>query len=737
VAVLLGSVTAAPGQPVPPARFDVRPATSPITVDGLLDEPAWHDAVRIPIPYEWAPGDNATPPVETDCRVTFDTARLYVGCHAFDARPQEIRAHLMDRDSIDTFIQDDFVGVMIDTFDDERRGYQFRVNPLGVQADAVFSEQDGIEDWSWDMIWDSRGRITAEGYTVEIALPFNQLRFRAGSGPQTWGFELFRSWPRNVRHRMSSRWTDRNKDCVLCQENKVDGLAGMRPGRNLEITPTVTGTQTETRVPFPDGGFDADRHGDLGLTLRWGVTPNMTLSGTLNPDFSQVEADVAQLDVNTRFALFYPEKRPFFLEGVDYFATPLQLVFTRTVADPYGGAKLTGKAGRTTLGVFSAADRINNLLFPSNQGSDATSLDDDVVTTVVRVRRDVLSRSSVSALAISREGGTYHNRLAGIDGAFSLSTSDTLFWQVAMSDTRYPDATAAAFGQPAGSFAGAALSAAYQHGSRNWFWYGTYQDLSPEFRGDAGYVPRVDTRLAEAGLGRHFWGDQDHWFTRFQLALLGSVTYDYDGTLTDAELRPGFNYTGPMQTSVQLGVNRFLVRYLGTDYRYWRPTLFLEGQPTGWVKPSLVARWGGDVDYANGRAGESVQVVPAVELKLGRHVNLQVQHTHQWFDIEAGQLFDAGLTEVRVVYHLNLRTFLRAIVQYTDVTRDPALYLAPVPAETERFFAQYLFSYKVNPQTLVYVGYSDNYLGGRAEVPLDLTQTDRTVFVKVGYAWVP
>jgi hypothetical protein len=722
--------------PVPPARFDVRPATSPIEVDGVLDEPAWAGAVVVPIAYEWAPGDNTPPPVKTDCLVTFDASRLYVGCRASDPDPGAIRAHLMDRDSIDTFIQDDFIGLMIDTFDDERRAYQFRVNPLGVQADAVFSE-DGVEDWSWDMIWDSKGRITPDGFVVEVALPFNQLRFPSGSGPQRWGFEAFRSWPRSVRHRLSSRWTDRNKGCVLCQENKIEGLTGMRPGRNLEIAPTATASQSDTRPPISGAPFETDRDGDLGVTVRWGVTPNLTLSGTANPDFSQVEADVAQLDVNTRFALFYPEKRPFFLEGVDYFATPIEVVFTRTVADPLGGVKLTGKAGANTVGVFSAVDRINNLVFPSNQASDGTSLDDNTTTTVARVRRDVGARSSIGALVAFREGTDYHNRQLGVDGFFSLTESDTLTWQVLGSSTRYPDPTAAAFGQPSGSFGGAALTAQYQHVSRNWFWFGAYEDRSPEFRSDTGFVPRVDTREAGGGIGRRFWGDAGDWYARLDLALQGSATYDYEGTLTDADVRPGVSYMGPLQTNAEVGANWQLVRYLGVDYRYWRPVVFAETQPAGWIKASLIARFGGDVDYDNGRDGRSVMVLPSVELKIGRPLNLQAQHTHQWFDIDDGRLFEAGLTEVRAVYHLNLRTFVRAILQFTDVTRDPALYLFPVAARSRQFFSQYLFSYKLNPQTVLFLGYSDRHLGGRAETTLDLTQTDRTLFMKVGYAWIP
>src|SRR3990172_7875881 len=272
---------------IPP--FQVRAAVSEIKTDGVLDEEAWKNAVVIPLPYEWTPGDNVPPPVNTDCLVTYDKDHFYIAFRAHDPDPGAIRAHIMDRDSIDTFIQDDHIGIMIDPFNDERRGVQLRVNPLGIQADAVFSEQDGIEDWSWDIIWNSAGKINERGYVVEIAIPFNQLRFPRTAGVQTWGFEAFRSWPRNVRHRMSSRWTDRNASCVLCQENKIVGLQGITPGRNLEFDPTLTTDRTERLNDFPGGdlqseGWDAEP----GLTARWGLTPNLTLNGTLNPAFSQV-----------------------------------------------------------------------------------------------------------------------------------------------------------------------------------------------------------------------------------------------------------------------------------------------------------------------------------------------------------------------------------------------------------------------------------------------------------------
>ena len=214
-----------------PARNAViTPAASHIRIDGHLDEVAWQKAAMLEILYEWTPGENTPAPVKTEVLVTYDHAKIYIGFRCFDPEPQKIRAHLMDRDAMDTFIMDDHVSFMLDTFNDERRAFQFRVNPLGVQADANFSELEGYEDFSWDAIWASAGKITDFGYTVEVAIPFNQLRFAKGGREQTWGFEADRSWPRNVRHRMSTHVRDRDRNCLICQFNKISGFQKHQPG---------------------------------------------------------------------------------------------------------------------------------------------------------------------------------------------------------------------------------------------------------------------------------------------------------------------------------------------------------------------------------------------------------------------------------------------------------------------------------------------------------------------------
>jgi hypothetical protein len=738
VCLLLSCVAAVAQSPKPPAAnramFAVSRAASSIIVDGVLDEQAWQQAVNVPVAYEWAPGDNIAPPVKTDCLVTYDATNLYIAFRAYDPRPAEIRAHLMNRDDTNTLIQDDHVGLILDTFNDERRGFQFRVNPLGVQADAIFSEQDGVEDFSWDMIWESAGRITADGYIVEIALPLKQLRFQARQDVQTWGFQAFRSWPRNVRHRLSSHRLDRNTGCLLCQADKLTGLAGLAQGRNLEFDPTATFARTERRSGAADPSLSQkSSNGDPGLSARWSITPNTTFNGTINPDFSQIEADIAQLDVNQRFALYYPEKRPFFLEGIDFFATPAQAVFTRTVADPDFGAKLTGKQGANAAGVFVTRDRMNNLVFPSNQGSGSTTLDADVTTVVGRYRRDVGHGSTIGALYAGREGGAYHNRQVGADAFWRLTRSDSIRVQFIRSDTQYPGQTATDFGQSGGAFGGNAVYLDYQHQARQWLAFSSFESYGGGFRSDTGYIPRVDLRNTFGQVQRRWQRGAGAWFNVIDVGVRGWRSTDSSWTLTDQTLAAFVNYTGPYQSQVQFNVPTDITVFGGVRYEYLRPNFVFGIKPSGKTNVQLTGRFGGGVDFANGRqATSAVQVGPRFEYRPVKRVNLSLHYNLDQLSVDGGRLYRANLAQLNAVFHLNVRTFVRAILQYTDISRDPSLYGFPVEPRTRRLFSQYLFSYKFNPQTVLFLGYSDNAAGTQR---IDLRKQDRTFFVKLGYAW--
>lgn len=719
--------------PIDSKSYVVRRATSPIRVDGILNEPAWETTARGDLPFEWLPGDNIPSPVDTEFLITFSEDFLYIGFRCFDPDPSQIRAHLMDRDDTDILIQDDHLSFMIDTFNDERRGFQFRVNPLGVQADANFSELEGYEDFSWDAIWQSSGRINEWGWAVEVAIPFNQLRFPGGEEVQTWGFSAERSYPRNVRHRMTSHKRRRDLNCIICQFNKVAGFQGMKTGLNLEISPTFTAIRTDVREDFPEGGMvDGKIEPDPGLSVRWGATSNLIFNATVNPDFSQVEADVRELEVNTRFAIRYPEKRPFFLEGADFFLTPIEAVFTRTVADPDGGFKFTGKTGKNAFGVFGVYDTINNLLIPSNQGSAGTSLDQNVPGGVFRFRRDVGRGSTVGVLYTGRTGEGYYNHVTGMDGFLRLSRTKTLSVQYLHSETSYPDTVSRDFGQKEERFGGDAFNLNLFHNSRDWTFNLSYLDRSPDFRADFGYVPRVDYRRGVAALNRVFWGDRGGWFNRVSVGLQGSVIYDYQGELTDRELQVNTIYMGPLQSTVYLALQRNQEFYLGNLYDLNQFVGQAEMKPTGGLRFSLMAMGGDTIDYQNARAANLLLMGPFAEVSLGRHVNFNLRHNFQKLSLEEGRIFTANLTQMRFIINFSTRMFVRAIVQYLHLDNNPELFLYEVTPLTETVFTQLLFSYKLNPQTVFFLGYSDNALGMTG---LDITRSDRTFFLKLGYAW--
>ena len=735
--ILLFAALAAPYATAQVALLDVpvRRSGSPIAVDGLLSEAAWAAATPIALPWEWYPGDNVAPPVATECLVTFDDDRLYVAFRAADPRPAVVRAHLADRDSA---FDDDLVGFVVDPFADRRRGFRFQVNPLGVQMDALVDDVDDSTDWSWDAIWDSAGRIGADGYTVEIAVPWKQLRFpRAAGGDgdadgQTWGFLALRDYPRSLDHQLRSAPQDRDRDCFVCQFHTVSGLSGLTPGANVEVTPTVTALRDDVREGFPDGPVVAgDEEAEAGLTARWGITPNVVLSSAVNPDFSQVEADAAVLDVNERFALFFPEKRPFFLEGADLFSTPFSAVFTRTVADPDWGLKLTGKEGSHAFGVLVTRDDLTNLIFPANQGSRSTSLAAPHTASIVRYRGDVGRRSNLGVLYTGRDGDGYRNQLAGVDGALRLTASDTVRFQLLGSRTAYLDAVAGEFAQPRGSFDDLAGQVLYTHNDRDWSWFGYYEDVGDGFRADSGFMPRVDTRFANGGFERRWWGEEGDWYSQLELSVSVDGTRDQAGDIEEWGADVGAVYQGHWQSEAYLFYAPNGEHFDGVDYRNDRYSAGVSVRPRGGLALALGVNWGENVDFSNSRQAHFVRVVPEVAFNLGRHVEGSFEHLWQRTGVDVGELFEANVSELRLLYHFDRRTYLRAIVQREHVEFTPESWTFEVEDEEETLFLQLLFSYKLNPQTVVLAGYSEERFGDSTTDP---KLTGRTFFLKMGYA---
>ena len=707
-----------------------------MAIDGRLDEAAWADALEISLDYEYTPGDGVKPPVETRVFLLYDSRQLYVAFRADDPEPSQIRAHLMDRDEAATLSQDDHVVLTIDTFDSQRRAFRFRVNPFGVQSDALFSQVDEVDDDSWDIVWRSAGRIDDRGWSVEIAIPFNQLRFPRDESAQTWGFDFERSYPRNVRHRMAATYRARDNTCVICQAPRIAGFEGMEPGLNLEIAPTLTANRTDRASRFGGPLESGEDEVEGGLTVRYSPTPSLTLNAAVNPDFSQVEADAAQLAVNERFALFFPEQRPFFLESADFFSTQIPLVFTRTVVDPAWGVKLTGKAGANAFGLFTAQDETNNLVLPSTNGSTFASIDEEVLSTVARWRRDIGDSSTLGVLYSGREGeGDYRNHVAGLDGFFRFNGQHSLRVQAAFTDTRYPDAFADAFAQPRGDFGGHAVEGFYVYSSRDWIGSLGYRNFGTGFRADSGFTPRAGFETWRGELTRVHWADDaDDWYTLIQYGGLFFQTRNQDGDLNDQLLQLSGGFQGPLQTDLTVSAS-LRDQTAGSVLFEDQPQLsaFFEIQPTGDARFTLFAEVGDDVDLQNAREAENLSFNPTAELKLGAHLNAQFDYLQQDLDVDGGRLFRARLAQSQLVYQFNVRTFIRGIFQYLDVDYTPELFLVEPPPDIEQLFSQLLFSYTVNPQTVLFLGYSETRQGFNGA---DLDEVDRTFFLKLGYAWI-
>jgi len=706
-----------------------------ISIDGVMDEEAWQHAARIEIDTETRPGENIPARVRTVAYLVEDGDNLYVAFDAEDPEPGKIRAYLRDRDSA---WNDDFVGIVLDTYGDERRAFEFFANALGVQMDATNDDVNQNEDDSWDAIWDSAGKIHDGGYIVEMQIPLSQLRFPSVDGKQVWGIDLLRFYPRDHRYRFSNNPLDRAVNCYLCQIEKIEGLEGAKPSRDLEIVPTLTASQVEsTDDPGVTPMSAADAEVEAGVSVRWGITPDLTANLTINPDFSQVEADSAQLDVNNQFALFFPEKRPFFLEGADYFRTPInRIVFTRSVADPIAGVKLTGKRGRNTFGVFAAEDEVTNLIFPGSQGSDSTTLDQNNTAFVGRYSFGFGEASTVGALLTSRTGDDYHNHVGGFDLRWKINDQHSIRAQYVRSDTRYPGDVADEFEQPLGSFDGTAALAGYDYDSRNWFAYLRHDERSRGFRADSGFMPQVDVNRQIVGLGRIWHGDEDNWYSRLELNGDWDINHDDDGRLLEKELEAYFSIQGPMQSYMQAGALTRDRLFDGVMFEEESISVFGEFQPKGGLILGLWSRFGTQIDFANTRLGDEIRAEPFVDWNVNRNLLLRYEGSFVRLDTQEGpNIFDASVHDLRATWQFSARSFVRITLQHFDVKRNPDVYNEPVDRRTKDVGRQLLYSYKVNPQTVFFLGYSDQLVDD--DVLSGLTTSDRTWFMKIGYAWTP
>ena len=714
----------APGQAVAPeVRMAVtgRPTTTavrveePPVIDGRLDDLAWRTASRVTEFFQ-RPGravEGAPASEQTEVYVAYTEDRLYFGIHAYYSDPTQIRASRVDRDQIQP---DDKVSLYIDPFLGLQRAYGFSVNPYGVQRDGVWTATGGPGgDDSWDALFETAGRIVEDGWTAEVAIPFKSLRYpgRAAGEPHRWGLQIERDIESNNE---ASTWAPISSDVMgfITQMGVLEGMTDLSTNRNLEILPTFTAIQFGT-LDTMAGSFGTDSVREAGLNVKYGVTPNLTLDFTLNPDFSQIESDRPQIEVNQRFPVFFPELRPFFLEGQEIYDIPgpVELVHTRTVVDPRFGAKLSGKSGRATFSLLVADDAA-----PGKVADPADpTFEQSAQAVIARAKFDLYPRSYFGVTFTDREFLDSYSRLAGVDGDFWFGENYRFTFRAIGSDRR--DLSNVRRTGPQWNFA-------FRKEGRNLNYAVVHYQTHPEFGTDLGFVRRVDQRHLMTDASYTWWPGS--WVVSWGPSFAYERGYTYQDTiLQDEQAGGGLDVQFARNIRVRANVDRILERFQAVDFRKTRFSVSGSVDTSRKVAFDVGINGGDEIRFSDnpflGRTtglelGMTLRPTPRLQSEISLETN---QFTDVRTDIE---VFDIKILHAVTTYQFTDRLLVRNILDHD--TFDKTL------------FGSILVTYRVNAGTVFFVGYDDHYRQGDRVDPLVFPttryqRTNRAVFMKLQY----
>ncbi len=711
-----------------------------VVLDGELDDKLWTKALLVDLNLVNSPWNNLPSPIKTTAKLIENGKFLYVSFIAIDPQPEKIQGFLTDRD--DAWFHD-LVGIKLDTHNNRRLNYEFFVNPYGVQNDATFNEITGKANSSWDGLWYAFGKKTPQGYQVEIAIPYNILNFKSDGQEKKWAIELVRTYPRDTKLRISHVPLNRDNPCWLCQYPEAIGFEKAEVGQNLRITPAITAISNEMRNVYANDDWHAGNDIEAGLDVRWGINANNLLNATINPDFSTVESDSGQLNVNTNFSLFYEEKRAFFLDNSDYFSSDFNLVYTRNIADPDYGAKLTGRSDKHSYGIFTTNDTETNILLPGNINSSLTTLAKESNLGVLRYRYDYDEEISVGTITTLRTADDYHNYVFGIDARYRLSDSNAIKAQFLNSDTLYPDQVDDFFKPNNNSFTDQAYKVNFVHNSEYWLVDIDHRNIGESFRADLGFMPRADIKTDDILVKRTFYAEQESLWQEAAIGAEWKIVHNTNNELIKRELSASFNIDGPLQSKLELDyvhAEKVGLRYDDSISDIdSNTTLFNEDQfklyATAYVNNrtyvSLDLTLGDKIDYANDRLGDLAQVAGNITVFITDHLEFDFYQTYSKLDAkhETGiekNVYVAKISELRLAYQFDVRSYLKLSMIYSDIDRNQG-------DKTKDLSTQLIYAYKINPQTVFFLGYSDNSFQDNDLTKLERSQ--RTFFTKISYAW--
>lgn len=713
-----------------------------IVVDGVLDDGPWDQAARLTGFSQYAPVDGRQAENATEVLIFYSPTAIYFGVRA-KAPPGSVHASLASRDRIDA---DDAIQIFLNPFNDQRQALVFGVNPLGIQADGALVEGTGnrggvafsalesgreVTDLTPDYVYESKGRLTPDGFEIEIAIPFKTLRIPSAR---------VQSWSLNITRRVQSTgqedsWAPalRAQSSFLAQSGTVDGLTDLRRGLVLDLNPVVTAKADG--LPSPTGWSYETDHPEVGANVRWGVTPNLTLNGTFNPDFSQVEADASQFTYDPRAALFFPEKRPFFLEGAELFNTPNNLIYTRQIAAPLTAVKVTGKSGGNDIAVLSAVDD------PTTSASGV----DRPIFNIVRLQRGVRGSSKVGLVYTDRIDGPDSNRVVAGDARLLFGSIHDVQLQAGASRT-----------VENGRLTWAPIwQAVLNRNGRHFGYRYAVNGIHDDFRAASGFISRggvITTNLTHRGT---WFGSADALVQSFTAGVLLNGVWQYkDVTLGDAwlEKKLHFNNSFKLKGGWLLGGSA-LIESFAFDQAFYQNYRLLQTGPNGPLllpfegtphlhnldyvasvntpqfskfSGSVLYIWGRDENFFEWSSADIVFATYTLDWRPTTQLRVSPQYQLQSYDRRTdGTTVSVGrIPRLKVEYQVSRPVFVRFIGEYTnqqqDALRDDSRTNLPIvigdPAtgvfrpspgfEHRRLRVDALFSYQPTPGTVFFAGYS-------------------------------
>ena len=683
---------------------------NPPVIDGKIDESTWTEALKFDNFKTINPDYGKEPSQKTVAYMTYDSENIYFAIRSFDLEPTKIKSSVSSRDGM---FQDDYVAIMLDTSGSMQEAFGFFLNPLGIQGDGMINA-DGNAEATFDMVWYSKGQIDEEGFSVECRIPLQSIRFPGGKTiPMRVSF--FRKITRSSET-ISTPPMFADKGSLL-KQSQVISVSDLKYKRVYEFIPALTSSK---RQSHDAGEMKTDeKQTDFSLTGKVGITSDLTLDAAYNPDFSQIESDAGQVDVNLRYALFYPEKRPFFLEGNELFQFagnvedgPLAMVVhTRRIVDPRFGFKLSGKLGRkNTLAALYANDDL-----PGDM------IDEHPDFTIVRYKYSLKEDSYLGGFYTGKEYGEGSNRVVGSDGRFRLSGVSMASYHIFGSFTQRDGSE--------GTDTGHALGLNYQFGNRKFVLDLGYQDISKNFQIDTGFITRTGLRRLSAFTMYRFY-PKSKFIQRIEPFYWSYHLYDTVDNMFETVNLMTLRFWLPRNTQVRF--DALLANEVFAGQRFGRSGFGIQGasQITKQVFLNFFFRHTGSIFYDpvdpfqgyGSRVGGALQFQPMEKLRFV----LSLSYVDFFRDEDKEKLYDYTIIRSLNTFQINKYLFLRGIVEYNSFS--------------ERLTADLLASFTYIPGTVFYIGYGSAFekmdWTGQDYIGSDrFMETKRGFFFKVSYLW--